>query len=83
MKVEIDYNLELAQDEILKIKWIVQEFDVQFGDKSENLSEEDIIRGLEFIDYIISSVDSDNPEVISFLRNNLERLEKLYPIFFN
>ena len=83
MKVEIDYNYELAQDEKLKIKWIVGEFEAQFGDKKDHLTDEDLLHGLEFIDYIISSVNSENPEVISFLRSNLERLEKRYPVFFN
>ena len=83
MKVEIDYDFELIQEEKLKIKWIIDEFEAQFGDKTDHLTDEEIIHGLEFIDYIISHVESDNPEVVSFLRSNLERLEKRYPVFFN
>jgi len=83
MEVKIDYDYEIAQDEKLKIKWIIDEFDAQFGDKTERLTEEDIIRGMEFLDFIISSVENDDPEVVSYLRNNLERLEKRYPVFFN
>jgi hypothetical protein len=81
MEVKIDYSYELAQDEKSKIKWIVDEFESQFGDK-KNLADGEIIRGLEFIDYLISSVESENPKVLNFLRSNLERLEKRYPIFF-
>ena len=85
MEVKIDYDFEIAQDEKLKIKWIFDEFDAQFGDKIGHLTDEDVIRGMEFLDYIISSVDSDNsdPEILTFLRCNLERLEKRYPAFFN
>ena len=82
MEVKIDYDYEITQDEKLRIKWIVDEFSAQFGDKIKRLTDEDIIRGLEFLDYIISSVETDNPEIITFLRCNLERLEKRYPIFF-
>lgn len=82
MEVKIDYDYEIIQDEKLRIKWIIDEFDCQFGDKIKHLTDEDIIRGLEFLDYIISSVETENPEVITFLRCNLERLEKRYPIFF-
>jgi hypothetical protein len=82
MQLRIDYDYEIAQDEKLKIKWIIDEFEAQFGDKNDHFTEEDVVRGLEFIDYIISSVESDNPEVVSFLRINLERLEKRYPVFF-
>jgi hypothetical protein len=82
MQLRIDYDFEIAQDEKLKIKWVFDEFEVQFSDITEHFTEEDIIHGLEFIDYIISIVESDNPEVLSFLRSNLERLEKRYPIFF-
>ncbi|TFG20995.1 MAG: hypothetical protein EU530_01510 [Promethearchaeota archaeon] len=83
MEVKIDYDYEIIQDEKLRIKWIIEEFDMQFGDKNDSMTEEDIIRGLEFLDYIISSVETENPEVITFLRYNLERLEKHYPIFFD
>ena len=83
MEVKIDYDYEIAQDEKLKIKWIIDEFDAQFGDKMGRLTEEDIIRGMEFLDFIISSVENDDLEVVSYLRNNLERLEKRYPVFFN
>ena len=84
MQVKIDYDYELVQDEKLRIKWIMDEFDAQFGDKIGKLTEEDIIHGMEFLDYIITSVQMEDPdpEVISFLRSNLERLEKQYPMFF-
>jgi hypothetical protein len=84
MEVKIDYLYELIENEKLKIKWVIDEFDAQFGDRIGRLTSDDIIQGMEFIDYIISSVDTDNPnpEVLSFLRRNLERLEKRYPIFF-
>jgi hypothetical protein len=83
MEVKIDYDYEIIQDEKLRIKWIIDEFDAQFGDKIKQLTNEDIIRGLEFLDYIISSVETENPEVITFLRCNLERLERRYPVFFD
>ena len=83
MEVKIDYDYEIIQDEKLRIKWIIDEFDAQFGDRIRRLKDEDIIRGLEFLDYIISSVETDNPEIITFLRCNLERLEKRFPVFFN
>ena len=83
MEVKIDYDYEIIQDEKLRIKWIIDEFDAQFGDIIRRLKDEDIIRGLEFLDYIISSVETDNPEITTFLRYNLERLEKRFPIFFN
>ena len=82
MEVKIDYTYELMENEKLKIKWVIEEFDAQFGDKINELSDDDIIRGLEFLDYIISSVETDIPEVLTFLRSNLERLEKQYPVFF-
>jgi len=83
MEVKIDYDYEIIQDEKLRIKWIIDEFDAQFGDRIRRLTDEDIIHGLEFLDYIISSVETDNPEIITFLRCNLERLEKRFPVFFN
>ena len=82
MEVKIDYTYELIENEKIKIKWVAQEFDAQFGDLKE-LSEENIVRGLEFLDYIISSVEVEDPEVLAFLRTTLERLEKQYPMFFN
>jgi hypothetical protein len=84
MEVKIDYDFEIIQDEKLKIKWIIEEFDAQFGDRIGKLTEEDIVKGLEFISYLISSVelDNQNPEVLSFLRCNLERLQKRFPVFF-
>ncbi|MBN2156473.1 MAG: hypothetical protein JW776_10555 [Candidatus Lokiarchaeota archaeon] len=83
MEVKIDYETELLEDEIQKIKWIIDEFDTQFGDKYGKLNDEDIIRGMEFLDFMMSTVETENPKVATFLRNNLERLEKRYPIFFN
>jgi hypothetical protein len=83
MEVKIDYTYELMENEKLKIKWVIEEFDAQFGDRINKLTNEDIIRGLEFLEYIISSVETDIPEVLTFLRSNLERLEKQYPVFFN
>ena len=84
MEVKIDYDFEIAQDEKMKIKWVIEEFECQFGD-NQHLTDDDVIRGMEFIDYIISSVEHDNPDpdVLDFLRFNLERLEKRFPIFFN
>ncbi|MHA1452675.1 MAG: hypothetical protein ACTSRD_07435 [Promethearchaeota archaeon] len=83
MEVKIDYDYEIIQDEKLRIKWIIDEFDAQFGDRIRLLTDEDITCGLEFLDYIISSVETENPEIITFLRCNLERLEKRFPVFFN
>lgn len=83
MEVKIDYTYELMENEKLKIKWVIEEFDAQFGDKIDDLTDEEIVRGLEFLDYIISSVETEYSEVTSFLRINLERLESRYPMFFN
>jgi len=84
MEVKIDYDFEIVQDEKLKIKWIIEEFDAQFGDRVGELSDEDVVKGLEFINYLITTVelDNQNPEVLSYLRSNLEWLEKRFPIFF-
>lgn len=83
MQVRIDYDFEIVENEKDKIKWMVEEFEILFCECVKEITDEDIIRGVEFLDYMISNIEIDDPEVANFLANSLKRLEKRYPFFFN
>jgi hypothetical protein len=82
MQVRIDYDLELVDYEKDKIKWLVEEFELLFCGCIKEVSDEEIFRGVEFLDYMISNIDVEIPEVANYLAKSLKRLENRYPIFF-
>ncbi len=81
-QVRIDYHYEIIDYEKEKIKWMVEEFELLFCECVKELTDEDIVRGVEFLNYMISNIEVDNPEVANFFANSCKRLEKKYPVFF-
>ena len=83
MQVRIDYATELIYSEKKKIRWALEEFEVQFGTGNGVYSKTQKILANQFLNYIIESVDTSHEEVLAFFKAQVEKLEKNYPKLFH
>ncbi|MBD3352561.1 MAG: hypothetical protein GF364_13820 [Candidatus Lokiarchaeota archaeon] len=81
MQVRIDYTTELIYYEKKKIRWGIEEFNIQFGNKSEEYeySSEEKKQANEFLDYFMNCVDIKHVEILNYFKKEMEKLEKDYP----
>ncbi|MHA1340768.1 MAG: hypothetical protein ACTSRZ_12935 [Promethearchaeota archaeon] len=86
MQIPIDYTTELTYSEKKKIRWVIEEFHLQFKKpelKNNQYSDRQKRRANEIIKYLIDSVDITNKEVLNFLRSQLEQLQNQYKHLLN
>ena len=85
MEVRIDYDTELIYTEKKKIRWLVEEFDIQFGIKNAMNKITSIQKkvAIELLDNIMENVDVKEPDVLEYFQNQMEVVEKKYPFLFN
>lgn len=79
MQVKIDYLTELIYSEKKKIRWAVEEFDLQFGGKTTVFNQKEKKTAYQFINYLLNNIDFSEPEIMSFLNTQIQKLKNKYP----
>jgi len=85
MQIPIDYMTEIAYSERKKIRWIIEEFQIQFKKtelRNGTYSDRQKKLANEIIKYLLESVDISNEEILEFLCNQLNQLQSMYKDLF-
>ena len=83
MTVSADYEKILENNLIEELEWLEDELKMLFKDK-KNYTKDDISLGNSILDNVIDSIRSnDNEDVLNFLAITLNKIEQIYPHFFN
>lgn len=78
MQVKIDYLTELIYSEKKKIRWAVEEFDLQFG-KATTFTQKEKKTAYQFINYLLNYIDFSEPEILIFFNAQIQKLKTKYP----
>ena len=83
MTVSGDYEKILEDNFKDELEWLEEELSIFFKDK-KSYSKNDIIIGNYVIDNVIENMRSnDSEEVLNLLAITINKIEQIYPHFFN
>jgi hypothetical protein len=78
-----EINEILEENLAIDMEWFKEEFEILFDSKMENHTEIDKTIANDVLDYFLENTDiEDNFELLNFLNEVLENIEKKYSIFF-
>ena len=84
MNINDNFEKILKKNLTDELKWVEEEIDLIFGNKDQNLSEQEKKSAKKILENLTDTVlDSDNDDIIFLFSDIFEKIKKKHPHIFN